>query len=850
MAYSGVFVFGDSLVDAGNALKLAQWYGGLPFSDLPEGAPTSDQGYFQGRFTDGYTFADLIANKAIGTATKPIFPYAFEDPWIGVRVSPFTSDPSGHNLNFAYGGSQIRQGSEVVPDFDGQTDAFKDAVDNHADPNALYVVTMGGNDVRSLAPTGSDPVPVDQAHSALDAAADKMLHELGQLIDIGVHNILITGVPDVGLIPKYDSNGNGVLDGAEIARSAAATEYSQYLDALIRTQVIPALEAQGAKVTYAPLMDYQEGSASVTGGLNSILPTLAALYGLTADELSNNLLQHEDLVFFDGVHPTAQVHALFGAYSYSLLTGLPWIETLPLTGAEVDYGSVASIGAAGETDKLVVSLVAGTTYTVEMLGISSLGTAGSLADPTLRLLGPSGAIAGTNDDSGAGFDATLTFTAATTGNYTIELSAVGSLTGSYAFQAAVLSGAATLAGNTYTVNNATTIVLEGAGGIGTDVVKASVNYALSAGGEIEVLRTTNDKGKSDINLTGNDFDQAIVGNGGKNVIEGKSGADVMTGGGGSDTFVLSNAALLHPGGANVDTITDYARGEVVDVSQILSVAAGTNVSTGGYLRVTTSGLIQVDVDGGGNNWVTLSTVNGNSAVTLRYLSGGSATSVSLSRVADTLAANSNAVLVGAVAAAGLVATPAAAHAPSADSDGIALSSHLPVAVGEMLPFAGQIEGRLALSGESHAQIEQAVFATMPALAINGMGESGSGSHLAVAQAGAPSELLHGTAAPVLHDSAVAASVMMPSADMLSGPVQAIDGAKANAEVARVLVDVLQSGGAAQTVDSLLHSLPGQAPDSPLGAAADHATFAATLGLAPALAMFEAMPIHQDAAPIA
>ena len=34
MAYSGVFVFGDSLVDAGNALKLAQWYDGLPFADL------------------------------------------------------------------------------------------------------------------------------------------------------------------------------------------------------------------------------------------------------------------------------------------------------------------------------------------------------------------------------------------------------------------------------------------------------------------------------------------------------------------------------------------------------------------------------------------------------------------------------------------------------------------------------------------------------------------------------------------------------------------------------------------------------------------------------------------------
>ena len=57
MAYSGVYVLGDSLVDSGNALKLAQWYGDLTFSDLPDGAPSSSLGYFQGRFSNGYTYA-------------------------------------------------------------------------------------------------------------------------------------------------------------------------------------------------------------------------------------------------------------------------------------------------------------------------------------------------------------------------------------------------------------------------------------------------------------------------------------------------------------------------------------------------------------------------------------------------------------------------------------------------------------------------------------------------------------------------------------------------------------------------------------------------------------------------
>src|SRR4030095_14734252 len=157
MAYSAVYVFGDSLVDSGNALKLAEWYDGLPFTDLPEGAPTAEDGYFKGRFSNGYTFADLVTNKAVGLVTKPVFPYEFEDPWLGVPIAPFASDPKGNNLNFAYGGSHIIGGAEVVPDLDGQTDAFRHAVDFDADPNALYLITTGGNDIRDLAQTGSDP---------------------------------------------------------------------------------------------------------------------------------------------------------------------------------------------------------------------------------------------------------------------------------------------------------------------------------------------------------------------------------------------------------------------------------------------------------------------------------------------------------------------------------------------------------------------------------------------------------------------------------------------------------------------------------------------------------------------
>jgi phospholipase/lecithinase/hemolysin len=237
MGYSGVFVFGDSLVDAGNALKLAKWYGTLTLSDLPEGAPSGSRGYFAGRFSDGYAFTDLVSNKYIGVPTKPIFPYFYEDPWLGVKIAPWASDPSGNNLNFAYGGAQIRQGKEVVPDLDGQTDAFRHAVDGDADPNALYMVTIGGNDVRSLVPSGSAFKPQTEATVILQKAAVRFHEELEQLIAIGVQNLVVTGVPNVGMIPRYDADGSGTLSSSELARSQQATLYSEQLDAMLQQQL-------------------------------------------------------------------------------------------------------------------------------------------------------------------------------------------------------------------------------------------------------------------------------------------------------------------------------------------------------------------------------------------------------------------------------------------------------------------------------------------------------------------------------------------------------------------------------------------------------------------------------------
>src|SRR5436190_17729051 len=125
MGYSSLTVFGDSLIDAGNALALADWYDGLPFTESVDAAPTADKGYYDGRFSNGFTIADLLSNKYVGLTTRPVFPFDYEDPYLGLRIAPFASEPHGKNLNFAYVGTHMRQADEAVPDLDGQTDAWR-----------------------------------------------------------------------------------------------------------------------------------------------------------------------------------------------------------------------------------------------------------------------------------------------------------------------------------------------------------------------------------------------------------------------------------------------------------------------------------------------------------------------------------------------------------------------------------------------------------------------------------------------------------------------------------------------------------------------------------------------------
>lgn len=263
-AYSQLVVFGDSLSDNGNANALMQSSFGVTLPAAP---------YFNGRFSNGPVAVEVMASQ-LGLS---LVDYAYGGAYTGL-----TSRISLLN-NVAQTGIK------------GQVNSFTaglSAAGKTADASALYVVWGGGNDFFA-SPT---------VQTAMIAISN-LTGEVAQLYAAGARDFFIPLLPDLAYTADSIKNGGAYQQGAH----QLSVGFNNGLTASLNN-----LKSQlaGANIqvfdTNAVLSTYRANLAAAGGNVTS--PCWTGNY-LGAGTVCNNPDQY---MLWDGVHPTAGVHAAVG----------------------------------------------------------------------------------------------------------------------------------------------------------------------------------------------------------------------------------------------------------------------------------------------------------------------------------------------------------------------------------------------------------------------------------------------------------------------------------------------------------------------------------------------------------
>lgn len=264
--YSNLFVFGDSLVDTGNtqALFLAGTGGALDVT------PAS-AGYFGGRFTNGVNLADVVNQAIEGT---------------NLTGSLLGGD------NYSFGGARARTDADPVPDLTLQVNAYLNDIMGVADPNALHLINVGGNDIRDILLGGLNST---QAAAVITDAASTVASQVVALQSAGASEFLFVGVGNVGGIPEILPFG----PGAVAAGRALSEQLNAAIEAVLSPLGVDLYDTIGFFDDVLPVL--------VNQGINTTVPCLDAAVGAPVGPPIC-----DGYAFFDSVHPSTQSMRLLG----------------------------------------------------------------------------------------------------------------------------------------------------------------------------------------------------------------------------------------------------------------------------------------------------------------------------------------------------------------------------------------------------------------------------------------------------------------------------------------------------------------------------------------------------------
>ncbi len=286
-AYDAEYVFGDSLSDNGNAAEA----GGAAYPFPPS---------FHDSYTNGPVAVALLA-QSFGINLEPSL-------WANGFMDVHNIFPPGFvpGTNYAFAGATASEDGTIVPgaNLPDQVKAYTTLVSKVADPAALYVVMIGGNDVILAALAGlSQPV----ADALLMLSVTTEVDQIKTLVQDGAKNFLVVNVPNVGLIPLVSGNST---------QSAAATAESKFYDSELNTQLAGLGLPTSDALHEFDLYDYNTtilDNATELGFTNTTQPCFSDAPATADSTTGCSIADVNNFIFWNDIHPSGHVQALWAA---------------------------------------------------------------------------------------------------------------------------------------------------------------------------------------------------------------------------------------------------------------------------------------------------------------------------------------------------------------------------------------------------------------------------------------------------------------------------------------------------------------------------------------------------------
>ena len=285
--FDKVFIFGDSLSDAGNIYQLTGETSKAPYAVVPT-RPYAIGGH---HFSNGKTWAERMAQGLNDNS--------------GGKAS--LQDP-GKNGNYAFGGARARSGSgSSSPDSGTQIGMYLGDYGS-ASADALYVVQFGGNDLRdALVAAQSD---VNVAFFIIQSAVEDLVTNIQILYAAGARNFLVANAPNLAHVPAIK------LSGASGVAGLFTGFYNGGLEGGLQQLELGIPDINIYRLDIAGFTDDVVANPDDFGLTDAEFPCLN--FFTESDAKCDNA---EERLFWDGLHPTAAGHNALSDVALSVVTG-------------------------------------------------------------------------------------------------------------------------------------------------------------------------------------------------------------------------------------------------------------------------------------------------------------------------------------------------------------------------------------------------------------------------------------------------------------------------------------------------------------------------------------------------